>query len=317
MITGIAGQDGSYLAERLLDDGYEVAGVVRPGVSLPATNLAAVQDDVELVDADLRDPDVVAELLTKLQPDELYHLASSSFVPASWQDPVETARFGAVTTSALFETARLLPRPPRVFLATSAEVFGEPLETPQSERTPIAPITPYGVAKAYALQLARAFRRRYGQFIACGILYNHESPRRPREFVTRKVARAAVEIANGQRSELVLGNLESRRDWGDARDVVRAMWLSLHVDDPDDYVIATGRARTVRELVACAFGHLGLEWERHVRRDESLMRDEATVLVGDPSRARERLGWEPQVSFEELVYSMVDAELRAVDATTR
>ena len=311
LITGIGGQDGSLLAELLLGEGYEVFGVVRraPG---SYENLAAIRERVELIQADLLDQLSLVKALQECRPHEVYNLASVSFVPASWEQPVLTAEFAAVGATALLESIRHVDESIRFYQASSSEIFGrEPLESPQTEETPLSPLTPYGVAKGYGHFITRSYRRRYGLHASSGILYNHESPRRPLDFVTRKVSHAAAGIKLGLQGELWLGNLDARRDWGYAGDYVRAMWLMLQQDDPADYVIATGETHSVRELVDVAFERVGLEPEEYVQIDTSLQRGKAELhdLVGDPSRARERLGWEPTVGFEELVHLLVDADL--------
>jgi GDPmannose 4,6-dehydratase len=311
LITGIGGQDGSLLAELLLDRGYEVAGVVRREPAAYAENLAAVVDRITLVEADLLDQASLARALERTGPTEVYNLASPSFVPRSWDEPVRTAEFAAVGVTALLEAIRHVDPEIRFYQASSSEIFGEPFETPQRETTPLRPVTPYGVAKAYGHFIAHSYRRRYGTFACCGILYNHESPRRPVEFLPRKVARAAAAISAGLERELVLGDLEARRDWGFAGDFVRAMWLMLQQEAPDDYVVATGVSRTVGELVELAFAHVALDWREHVRSDAALRRGAAELhdLVGDPTKARSELGWTPSVGFEELIGLLVDAEL--------
>jgi GDPmannose 4,6-dehydratase len=316
LITGIGGQDGSYLAELLLDGGYTVTGLVRPGSS-PYPNLGAVQDRIELVEADLLDQASLTRVLAAAQPTEVYNLASPSFVPASWDRPVETAEFAAVGATSLLEAIRAVDRSIRFYQSSSSEIFGEPRESPQTEETPPAPVTPYGVAKAYAHFIVRSYRRRYRLYACSGILYTHESPRRPLEFLPRKVAHGAAAISLGLERELVLGDLDARRDWGYAGDYVRAMWLTLQQEEPDDYVVASGEGHSVRELVQCAFAHVGLDWQERVRVDPSLERGAVELhrLVGDPSRARERLGWQPQVDFTELVHMLVDADLARLRAT--
>jgi GDPmannose 4,6-dehydratase len=320
LITGIGGQDGSYLAELLLEEGYHVVGLVRPG-SPRYDNLASIDGEIELQEADLLHQTSLAQALRAANPGEVYNLAAPSFVPASWKQPVETAEFAAVGATSLLEAIRLVNPEIRFYQASSSEIFGEPLEVPQTEETPLAPLTPYGVAKAYAHFSARSYRKRYGLFTCSGILYNHESPRRPLEFLPRKVAHGAAAISLGVQDELALGDLEARRDWGFARDYVRAMWLMLQQDEPGDYIVASGESHSVRELVECAFAHAGLDWREHVRVDLSLQRGAAELhnLVGDPTRARTRLGWEPQVNFTDLVHLLVDADLerlRAGEATT-
>ncbi|HUH15952.1 MAG TPA: GDP-mannose 4,6-dehydratase [Gaiellaceae bacterium] len=311
LITGIGGQDGSLLAELLLERGYEVFGVVRRSPEAPYENLAGIRERIELVQADLLDQLSLVEALRRCRPEELYNLASVSFVPASWEQPVLTAEFAAVGATSILEAIRRVDPSIRFYQASSSEIFGEPREVPQNEETPLAPLTPYGVAKAYAHFITRSYRRRYGLHASSGILYNHESPRRPVDFLPRKVARAAAAISLGLEGEVWLGDLEAARDWGYAGDYVRAMWLMLQQDEPGDYVIASGETHTVQELVEVAFEHVDLDWREYVQVDESLRRGKAELhdLVGDASRARERLGWEPTVSFPELVRLLVDADL--------
>ncbi len=309
LITGAAGQDGSYLVELLLERGYEVAGVVRGDPAADYPNLAAVRDRVRLFRAELLDAGALAGLLRELRPHEVYNLASPSFVPRSWQRPVETAEFAAVGVTALLEAVRAVDPGIRVYQASSSEIFGEPVESPQTESTPLAPLTPYGVAKAYGHFIARSYRRRYGLHVGCGILYNHESPRRPLDFVPSKVAHGAAAASLGLARELPLGDLDAERDWGYAGDYVEAMWLMVQRDEPDDFVVASGELHSVRELAELAFAHVGLDWREYVRVDESLKRGEAELhrLVGDATKARETLGWRPRVGFEELVRLLVDA----------
>jgi GDPmannose 4,6-dehydratase len=310
LITGIGGQDGSLLAELLLDQGYDVSGIVRrSGASYP--NLEPLRERIDLVEADLSDQLALVRALRATRPHEVYNLASVSFVPASWEHPVLTAELAAVGVTALLEAIREVDATIRFYQASSSEIFGEPRESPQTEETPLSPLTPYGVAKAYAHFIVRSYRIRYGLHASAGILYNHESPRRPLEFVPRKVAHAAAAISLGLEGELWLGDLDSRRDWGYAADYVRAMWLMVQQDEGDDYVIATGVTRSVRDLVETAFEHVGLNSREYVHIDESLQRGTAELhnLVGDPSKAKRKLGWEPTVSFEGLVQLMVEAEL--------
>jgi GDPmannose 4,6-dehydratase len=320
LITGIGGQDGSYLAELLLEKGYRVVGLVRPGARR-YENLAPAEDEIELHEADLLNQTSLAQALRAADPDEVYNLAAPSFVPASWERPVETAEFAAVGATSLLEAIRLVKPELRFYQASSSEIFGEPRELPQTEETPLAPVTPYGVAKAYAHFSVRSYRQRYGLFACSGILYNHESPRRPLEFLPRKVAHGAAAISLGLQEELVLGDLDARRDWGYAGDYVDAMWRMLQQDEPDDYVVASGESHSVRDLVECAFAHVGLDWERYVRVDPALQRGAAELhrLVGDPAKARARLGWEREVDFTQLVHLLVDADvqrLRAGEAAT-
>jgi GDPmannose 4,6-dehydratase len=310
LITGIGGQDGSYLAELLLDAGYEVVGLVRPG-SADYRNLNSLQGSIELQEADLLNQTSLTQALRAAAPGEVYNLAAPSFVPASWEQPVQTAEFAAVGATSLLEAIRLVDPTIRFYQASSSEIFGDPKDVPQTEETPLAPITPYGVAKAYAHFSARSYRHRYGLFACSGILYNHESPRRPLEFLPRKVAHGAAAISLGLQQELVLGDLDARRDWGYAGDYVRAMWLMLQQDEPEDYVVASGEDHSVRELVQCAFTHVGLDWQQYVRVDPALQRGSAELhrLVGDASRAHERLGWKPELDFTQLVHLLVDADL--------
>ena len=316
LIIGVGGQDGSFLAELLLAEGYEVFGVVRQPTSTRFENLEPIRDRLELLLADVLHELSLVDVLSSSRPHEVYNLASPSFVPMSWRQPVLTAEFAAVGCTALLEAIRRVDAEVRFYQASSSEIFGEPREVPQVEETPLAPVTPYGVAKAYAHFITRSYRRRYGLHASSGILYNHESPRRPQDFVTRKVARAAAAISLGLQSEVLLGDLDARRDWGYAGDYVRAMWLMLQQQVADDYVIATGETHSVRELVECAFGRVGLDWQDHVRVDESLVRGKAELhdLVGDAAKARERLGWEPTVDFEGLVHMLVDADLERLRA---
>jgi GDPmannose 4,6-dehydratase len=306
----VGGQDGSYLAELLLSRGYEVVGLVRdPNALYP--NLAGFRNRLELVRADLLDSGALASLLRERAPREVYNLASPSFVPRSWEHPVETAEFAAVGVTSLLEAVREVDSSIRVYQASSSEIFGEPSEMPQTESTPLGPVTPYGVAKAYGHFIVGSYRRRYGLHASCGILYNHESPRRPTTFLPSKVAHGVADIVSGRATELVLGDLAAERDWGYARDYVVAMAAMLQQDDPHDYVIATGAVHSVGELVETAFAHVGLDWRAYVRVDESLIRGQTELhrLVGDPSRARDRLGWSPSVTFDELVALLVDAAM--------
>jgi GDPmannose 4,6-dehydratase len=305
LVTGIGGQDGSYLAELLLGHGYEVFGTA---LSSPER----LPDGVQRVELEL------ADAIRELKPDETYHLASVSFVPASWEDPVGTSSFAAASVAALLDTLRREHPQGRFLNAASAEMFGVPPETPQNEQTPIAPITPYGAGKAFAHFLTGAFRRQYGLHASSAILYNHESPRRPEQFLTRKVSRGAAAISLGLERELRLGDLTAQRDWGYAGDYVRAMWLMLQADEADDYVIATGEVHSAEEFVAAAFEHVGLDWREHVRFDEEFARgaSDAPALVGDASKIRERLGWEPEVRFDELVKMLVDADVEELRAET-
>ena len=308
IITGIGGQDGSYLAELLLERGYEVVGTVRRPDAV-YENLASVRDQIELVQAELLHEDALVAVLRAHAPHEVYNLASPSFVPMSWREPVTTAEFAAVGVTSLLEAIRAVDPTIRVYQASSSEIFGEPADVPQTEGTRLAPLTPYGVAKAYGHFIIDAYRRRYGLHASCGILYNHESPRRPVDFLPSKVAHAAAAISLGLERELALGDLEAQRDWGYACDYVDVMWRMLQRDEPRDYVIATGELHSVRELTEIAFAHVGLDWREHVRVDDSLRRGSAELhrLVGDASRARRELDWQPTIGFEQLVQLLVDA----------
>jgi len=316
LITGIGGQDGSLLAELLLEHGYEVVGIVRPGAP-PYENLSQLERRLELYEADLLNRTSLAQALRASEPGEVYNLAAPSFVPASWEHPVETAEFAAVGATSLLEAIQTVDPAIRFYQASSSEIFGDPEEVPQTEGTPLAPVTPYGVAKAYAHFSVHSYRRQYGLFACSGILYNHESPRRPLEFLPRKVAHGAAAISLGLQEELVLGDLDARRDWGYAGDYVRAMWLMLQQDEPDDYVVATGESHSVRDLVQCAFEHLGLDWREFVRADPELQRGKAELhrLVGDPAKARSQLGWEPELGFRGLVHLLVDADVARLRAS--
>ncbi len=311
LITGIGGQDGSLLSELLLERGYEVVGLVRPGGPEHYPNLEEIRSRVHVEQADLLDARSLVELLKSVRPTEVYNLAAPSFVPMSWEEPVLTAEFAAVGATALLEAVRIAVPSARVYQAASSEVFGDPLEAPQHEETPIMPVTPYGAAKAYSFFIVRSYRRRYGMHASSGILYNHESPRRPLSFLPRKVANGAARIALGFDSKLTLGDLDARRDWGYAGDYVRAMWSIVQQEEADDYVIATGVTHSVRDLVEYAFGHVRLDWRDYVEVDESLRRGTAELhnLVGDASKARERLGWEPSIDLPGLVRMLVEADL--------
>ncbi|TML16144.1 MAG: GDP-mannose 4,6-dehydratase [Actinobacteria bacterium] len=316
LITGITGQDGSYLAELLLDKGYEVHGVVRRSSTESFERIQHLTDKVTLIQADLLDPSSLVEALEEAQPDELYNLGAQSFVPTSWRQPVLTAEFTAVGVTRLLEAMRRVNPDIRFYQASSSEMFGKVREVPQSETTPFYPRSPYGVAKAYGHFITVNYRESYGLFAVSGILFNHESPRRGLEFVTRKIADGAVRIKLGLADELRLGNLDAKRDWGFAGDYVEAMWLMLQADEPDDYVIATGEEHSVQEFVEIAFSHAGLDPTQHVKTDPEFLRPaEVDHLVGDASKAREQLGWAPRVSFRELVQMMVDADLERLSST--
>jgi GDPmannose 4,6-dehydratase len=311
IITGITGQDGSYLAEWLLSQGYEVHGLVRRASTENFDRIAHLTGRLTLHQADLLDQLSIIDVLREVRPEEVYNLAAMSFVPTSWKQPVLTGEFTAIGVTRVLEAIRLLdPKGIRFYQASSSEMFGKVRETPQRETTPFYPRSPYGVAKAYGHYITVNYRESYGMFACSGILFNHESPRRGLEFVTRKVSDGVARIKLGLAAELRLGNLQARRDWGFAGDYVRAMWRMLQRDTPADYVVATGKSHTVGELVEVAFGHAGLDWRRHVTEDPALVRPaEVDLLIGDASKARAELGWEPEVGFEALVRMMVDADL--------
>ncbi len=315
LITGIAGQDGSYLAELLLGKGYEVFGVVRGSPLAPYPNLDAVRDDVHLLQGDLLDQMTLLDAITQSSPDELYNLAATSFVPASWRQPVMTAQFTAVGVTSMLEAVRITKPDLRVYQASTSEMFGATTESPQSEETPFVPHNPYAVAKLYGHLMVSTYRERYGLHASSGILFNHESPRRPPEFVTRKITRTAAAIKLGLESELRLGNLEATRDWSYAGDVAEAMWLMLQQDEGGDYVVCSGVSHSVRELVQTAFAVVDIDPEPHVTVASEFVRPPDPVpLVGDPSKARTQLGWEPRTSFEDLIAMMVEADLRELSA---
>jgi GDPmannose 4,6-dehydratase len=310
LITGITGQDGSYLAELLLEKGYEVHGMVRRSSTETFQRLEAIRDEITLHTGDLLDQRSLVDVLRDSEPDEIYNLAAMSFVAASWSQPVLTAEFTAVGVTRILEAMREVAPEARFYQASSSEMFGKVLEVPQRESTPFYPRSPYGVAKCYGHFITVNYRESYDLFACSGILFNHESERRGLEFVTRKVTHGAAAIKLGLQDELGLGNLDAERDWGYAKDYVEAMWLMLQQDEPEDYVIATGEAHSVRELVRIAFEHAGLDPDRHVKLDPRFLRPaEVEHLVGDASKARERLGWEPRTSFEEMVRLMVDADV--------
>ena len=310
LVTGLTGQDGSYLAEFLLKKGYEVFGLVRRTSSPRLDRVEPILDQVNIVYGDLLDQSSLQRVLGNCMPHEIYNLAAQSFVPTSFAEPVLTAEVTALGATRLLEAVRHVHPGARYYQASSSEMFGAVRETPQNEMTPFVPRSPYGVSKLYAHWTTVHHREAYGIFACSGILFNHESPRRGEEFVTRKIARAVARISQGRQTELRLGNLEARRDWGFAGDYVRAMWLMLQAEQADDFVVATGETHSVREFCERAFARIGLDWEAHVVTDESFLRPlEVDLLVGDASRAREQLGWSPTVSFEGLVDMMVDAEL--------
>jgi GDPmannose 4,6-dehydratase len=311
LITGVTGQDGSYLAELLLEEGYEVFGMVRRASTENFERLAHLVDRITLVQGDLLDQLSLVSALQDSGPTEVYNLAAQSFVPASWRQPVLTAEFTAVGVTRVLEAIRSVDPSIRFYQASSSEMFGKVREVPQTELTPFYPRSPYGVAKAYGHFITVNYRESYGLHAVSGILFNHESPRRGLEFVTRKVSDGVARIKLGLTDAIRLGNLDARRDWGFAGDYVRAMWLMLQQEEPRDYVIATGEEHSVKDFVDLAFAHVGLEPEKHVVVDQKFVRPaEVDQLVGDSSKARQELGWEPKVSFRELVEVMVDADLK-------
>src|SRR5262245_47386630 len=310
LITGVTGQDGSYLAEFLLSQGYRVVGMVRRASTENFERISHLRDTIELRQADLLDQLSLIALVKDVQPHEIYNLAAQSFVPTSWEQPVLTAEFDAVGVTRMLEAIRLAAPAARFYQASSSEMFGKVRETPQRESTPFHPRSPYGVAKVYGHYITVNYRESYDLFACSGILFNHESSRRGREFVTRKVSDGVARIKLGLSKELRLGNLEARRDWGFAGDYVEAMWHMLQQNAADDYVVATGESHTVRDLVEIAFGCVGLDWRKHVVEDSALLRPaEVEQLIGDASKARRELGWAPRVSFHELVEMMVRADL--------
>ncbi len=310
LITGITGQDGSYLAELLLDKGYEVHGMVRRSSTEQFERIEHLRERITLHQGDLRDPRSLVDTLREARPDEIYNLAAMSYVAASWVQPTLTAEFTGTGVTRLLEAMREVCPEARFYQASSSEMFGKVRAVPQTETTPFYPRSPYGVAKAYGHFITVNYRESYGLYASSGILFNHESPRRGLEFVTRKISWHAAAIKLGLRDQISLGNLDAERDWGYAGDYVRAMWLMLQQDQPDDYVVATGKAHSVRECLRVAFDHAGVSIEDHLVIDPSFLRPaEVEHLIGDASKARAELGWEPQVSFEELITGMVDADL--------
>jgi len=309
-ITGVTGQDGSYLAELLLEKGYKVYAL-RRRTSIPILdNIAHIQDEIEFIEGDLLDLGSLIRAIQIAKPDEVYNLAAQSFVGSSWDQPILTGQVTALGVANMLEAVRIAKPDARFYQASSSEMFGKVKEVPQRETTPFHPRSPYGVAKVYGHWITVNYRESYGMFACSGILFNHESPRRGIEFVTRKVTDGVARIKLGLQNELRLGNLDARRDWGFAGDYVKAMWLMLQQDEPDDYVVATGETHSVQELVEIAFRHVGLDWRDHVVVDEKYVRPaEVDLLIGDASKAREKLGWRQEVSFEELVRMMVDSDL--------
>ncbi|MDX9972441.1 MAG: GDP-mannose 4,6-dehydratase [FCB group bacterium] len=316
LITGITGQDGSYLAELLLDKGYGVYGVVRRSSTETFERINHIKDRLTLLQADLTDQVSMIDVIGEVRPREVYNLAAQSFVPSSWRQPILTGDVTALGVTRVLEAIRVVDRSIRFYQASSSEMFGHAQETPQTERTPFYPRSPYGVAKVYGHWITVNYRESYDLYAVSGILFNHESPRRGLEFVTRKITHHVAAIKLGLLSELRLGNLDSKRDWGFARDYVRAMWLMLQQDAPDDYVIATNETHTVREACEVAFAHVGLDWQDYVKVDPLFYRPaEVHLLLGDYSKGREKLGWNPEVSFKELMELMVDADLQRLSST--
>ncbi|MEX2181805.1 MAG: GDP-mannose 4,6-dehydratase [Gemmatimonadaceae bacterium] len=316
LITGITGQDGSYLAELLLEKGYRVVGIVRRSSTTPYERIAHLVDRIELLSADLLDQTSLMDAIADVKPDELYNLAAQSFVATSWTQPVLTGEFTALGVTRLLEAVRRTVPKARFYQASSSEMFGKVQETPQKESTPFYPRSPYGVAKVYGHWITVNYRESFGLYAVSGILFNHESPRRGLEFVTRKVTDAVARIKLGLADEVRLGTLDARRDWGYAGDFVDAMWRMLQPDTPQDYVIGTGETWSVRQLCEEAFSYADLDWKRYVKQDPRFNRPaEVESLVADPSRARRELGWEPKVRFRELVRMMVDSDLAAHRAT--
>ena len=311
LVTGITGQDGSYLAELLLEKGYEVFGLIRRSSVVTDQRIRHLINHVELLDGDLLDQLSLIKAIQHARPDEVYNLAAQSFVPTSWGQPVLTGEFTALGVTKMLEAVRVADHPIRFYQASSSEMFGKVMEVPQTERTPFYPRSPYGVAKVYGHWITVNYRESYNMYACSGILFNHESPRRGLEFAPRKIARAVARIKLGKQHEIRLGNLDARRDWGFAGDYVRAMWMMLQQPTPDDYVIATGETHTVSELVELAFRRVGINnWRDYIVIDPALLRPaEVDLLIGDPTKAKEKLGWEPKVTFEGLVNLMVDADL--------
>ncbi len=310
LITGVTGQDGSYLAEFLLEKGYHVIGMVRRSSTVNFTRIEHIQDDITIVSGDLLDQGSLMSLLREYRPTEVYNLAAQSFVPTSWQQPVFTGEVTALGVTRMLEAIRAVDPGIRFYQASSSEMFGKVQEVPQTERTPFYPRSPYGVAKVYGHWITVNYRESFNIFACSGILFNHESCRRGLEFVTRKVTHAVARIALGLTDHVSLGNLDARRDWGYAGDYVRAMWLMLQQDTPDDYVVGTGETHSVQELCEVAFAHVGLDYRDYVRQDPRFMRPaEVDLLISNPAKARARLGWQPEVSFQQLIEMMVDADL--------
>jgi len=317
LITGITGQDGSYLAELLLEKGYEVFGMTRRTSTVTVERIEHLLDKLEIVSGDMHDESSLMGIVEEVQPDEVYNLAAQSFIPTSWKQPLLTGEVTGLGATRILEAIRKVKPDARYYQASSSEMFGEVQEIPQNEKTPFHPRSPYGVAKVYAHWITVNYRESYGMFCCSGILFNHESPRRGLEFVTRKITHAVASIKLGLANELRLGNLESQRDWGYAGDYVEAMWLMLQQDEPDDYVIATGVSHSVKEFVQAAFQVVDLDWKKYVTIDERFYRPaEVHQLLGDSSKARKKLGWKPHVSFDALVEMMVKADLKHLSSVS-
>ncbi|MFT7693273.1 MAG: GDPmannose 4,6-dehydratase [Candidatus Latescibacterota bacterium] len=313
LITGITGQDGSYLAEFLLEKGYKVYGLIRRSSTLNFERISHIQRDIEMISGDLLDQKSLTTALEASQAEEVYNLGAQSFVPVSWDQPMLTGEITGLGVTRLLEAIRSVNPKARFYQASTSELFGKAQETPQKESTPFYPRSPYGVSKLYAHWITINYRESYDLFACAGILFNHESPRRGLEFVTRKITNAVARIKLGYDKELRLGNLDARRDWGFAGDFVRAMWMMLQLDEPEDFVIATGQDRTIRDFCQAAFEHVGLNWEEYVVVDERFFRPaEVNILLGDPSKAKKKLGWEPEVSLEEMVQMMVDRDMEII-----
>ncbi|MEJ2485520.1 MAG: GDP-mannose 4,6-dehydratase [Anaerolineales bacterium] len=310
LVTGMTGQDGSYLAEFLLEKGYDVVGMVRRSSTVTWERIEHIKDQIRIVQGDLHDQSSLMNLVLDCKPDEVYNLGAQSFVPTSWSHPTLTGEVTGLGVTRLLEVVRMAKPDARFYQASSSEMFGKVREVPQNENTPFYPRSPYGVAKTYAHWITVNYRESYNLFAVSGILFNHESPRRGLEFVTRKITDGVAKIKAGLQTELRLGNLEARRDWGYAKDYVRAMWLMLQQDEPEDFVIGTGETKSVREFCEAAFGYVGLNYQDYVVQDPLFYRPaEVDLLVSDPSKAREKLGWSPTIGFEELVSIMVEADL--------
>jgi len=315
LVTGVTGQDGSYMAEFLLEQDYEVLGMVRRSSTVNFQRIEHIQNQLDLVSGDLMDQISLINIISDYRPQEVYNLAAQSFVPTSWQQPVLTGDVTGLGVTRMLDAIRQVDPDIRYYQASSSEMFGKVREVPQNEETPFYPRSPYGVAKVYGHWITVNYRESYDMFACSGICFNHESPRRGHEFVTRKVARTAARIKRGLETELRMGNLDAQRDWGYAPDYVRGMWMMLQQDQPEDFVLATGRTHSVERLVELAFAAVDLDWHEYVVQDPRFMRPaEVDLLVGDPSKAKEKMGWEATTSFEELIQIMVDAELEMIDS---